>query len=101
MSPHALPRLRIHVDGCPRRALVLTDTPRPDCADCRGEGGFEYDYGDHNGEYAGTEWDPCDCWNENRRWTLLPLPHRPRWLRRRNTGRDPWAPDGYSNEPPF
>ncbi|GAA0668298.1 hypothetical protein GCM10009535_55210 [Streptomyces thermocarboxydovorans] len=22
-------------------------------------------------------------------------------LRRRDTGSDPWAPDGYSNEPPF
>ncbi|MFE7979930.1 hypothetical protein [Streptomyces shenzhenensis] len=96
-----MPRLRIHVDGWTRRALVLTDTPDPNCANCQGEGGHAYDYGDHNGEYAGTEWEPCDCWNQNRRWTLLPLPRRPRWLHRRNTGRDPWGPDGYSNEPPF
>ncbi|WP_405571551.1 hypothetical protein [Streptomyces sp. NBC_01167] len=102
MSRRALPRLRIQVTGWwPRRTLVLTDTPRPNCRKCEGDGGFEYDYGDHNGEYAGTEWDPCACWNENRRWTVLPLPRLPRWLRRRNTGRDPWASDGYSNEPPF
>ncbi len=98
-----MPRLRIQLTDCPRRALVLTDTPRPDCRACGGEGGTEYDYGDHNGEYAGTEWDPCTCWNENRRWTLLPLPRLPRRLRRRGcAGRDPWGPNGgYSNEPPF
>ncbi|MEU9174101.1 hypothetical protein AB0D34_41130 [Streptomyces sp. NPDC048420] len=94
-------RLRIQVAHWPRRALILTDTPRPDCRDCEGEGGFEYDYGDHTGEYAGTDWEPCGCWNESRRWALLPLPRRPQWLRRRDGGRDPWARDGYSNEPPF
>lgn len=94
-------RVRIRVAYWPRRSLVLTDTPRPDCRDCEGVGGFEHDYGDHNGEYAGTDWEPCDCWNENRRWFLLPLPRRPRWLRRRDAGRDSWGPGGYSNEPPF
>ncbi|MFG2729785.1 hypothetical protein [Streptomyces canus] len=94
-------RLRIQVAHWPRRSLILTDTPRPNCRDCDGEGGFEYDYGDHTGEYAGSDWEPCGCWNEHRRWFLLPLPRRPRWLRRRNSGRDPWGPDGYSNEPPF
>lgn len=96
-----LPRLRLGVVGSPRRALVLTDTPRPDCRNCDGEGGFEYDYGDHNGEYAGTDWEPCVCWNEQRRWLLLPLPRRPRWLRRRGDNRDPWGPAEYSDEPPF
>lgn len=94
-------RLRIRLIGCPRRTLALTDTPRPDCPDCAGEGGNAYDYGDANGEYAGTEWDPCPCWNENRRLVLLTLPRRPRWLRRRAAVRDPWGPDGYSDEPPF
>ncbi|MEV0639123.1 hypothetical protein AB0I77_30145 [Streptomyces sp. NPDC050619] len=94
-------RLRIQRASWPRNALILTDTPRPDCPDCDGDGGFEYDYGDHYGEYAGSDWEPCRCWNETRRWFLMPLPRRPRWLRRRDTGRDPWAPDGYSNEPPF
>ncbi|WP_449349609.1 hypothetical protein [Streptomyces shaanxiensis] len=93
-------RLRIQVAHWPR-ALILTDTPRPDCRDCEGLGGFAYDYGDHTGEYAGTDWEPCECWNENRRWVLLPLPRRPWWLRRRDGGRDPWGPGGYSNEPPF
>ncbi|MFF7375688.1 hypothetical protein ACFY96_10525 [Streptomyces massasporeus] len=92
-------RLRIQVAHWPRRSLILTDTPRPNCRDC--EGGFEHDYGDHAGEYAGTDWEPCGCWNENQRWALLPLPRRPRWLRRRDGGRDPWGPGGYSDEPPF
>ncbi|MEU2954510.1 hypothetical protein [Streptomyces xanthochromogenes] len=89
-------RLRLQLTGWNRRTLVLTDSPRPDCPRCEGNGGSAYDYGDHEGEYAGTDWDPCTCWDETRRWTL-PLPRRPRWLRRRHTGRDPWATD----EPPF
>lgn len=93
-------RLRLKVIDWPHRALAIVDTPRPDCPDCDGEGGHEYDYGDHNGEYAGTEWDPCPCWNEWR-MVLMPLPRLPRWLHRRGNDRDPWAPDGYSNEPPF
>ncbi|WP_338493364.1 hypothetical protein [Streptomyces sp. SJL17-4] len=93
-------RPRIIVATWPRRALVLTDSPRPDCYECRGEGGREQDYGDHEtGEYAGTDWIPCFCWDENRRWTLLPLLSLPR---RRTTGSDPWAtPAGYRDEPPF
>ncbi|MEU9795426.1 hypothetical protein AB0E27_33465 [Streptomyces sparsogenes] len=97
-----MPRLRIQLSTWPRRSLVLTDTPRPDCRDCAGEGGTAYDYGDHEtGEYAGTNWEPCTCWNENRRWILLPLPRLPRRLRRRHAHGDPWATHGYSNEPPF
>lgn len=97
-------RLRIQLTDWPRRALILTDTPRPHCQQCGGEGGANRDYGDPaTGEYAGTEWEPCPCWDDTRRWLLLPLPlpRLPRWLRRRDTGSDPWAPDGYSNEPPF
>ncbi|MEV8340501.1 hypothetical protein [Streptomyces niveus] len=94
-------RLRIQITGWPRRAITLADTPRPHCPDCQGDGGHAHDYGDENGEYAGTEWDPCPCWDETRRWRLLPLPHRPRRLRRTPTD-DPWATgNGYSNEPPF
>ncbi|MEU7120982.1 hypothetical protein [Streptomyces zaomyceticus] len=94
-----MPRLRIHLTGWDRRALVLTDAPRPDCPDCGGEGGHAYDYGDYaTGEYAGTEWDPCHCWDENRRWVLVRLPRLPR---RRTSAVDPWRPSGYSDEPPF
>ncbi|MFE9379839.1 hypothetical protein [Streptomyces sp. NPDC006855] len=88
-----MPRLRIQLRGWDRRTLVLTDTPDPDCPRCDGDGGFAYDYGDHEGEYAGTEWDPCTCWDENRHWTLLRFPR----IRHRRRGvRDPW-----SDEPPF
>ncbi|MFI2225231.1 hypothetical protein [Streptomyces fradiae] len=82
-------RPRIRKTTWPRPALILTDTPIPRCPDCRGEGGHNHDYGDpFTGEYAGTEWEPCPCWNENRRWTLLPLPRRT-------------PPGEYSDEPPF
>ncbi|MFB7517432.1 hypothetical protein [Streptomyces sp. NPDC056144] len=85
-------RLRIHWTTWPRPALVLTDTPRPDCTCCDGDGGHNYNYGDYEtGEYAGTDWDPCNCWDDTRRWTLLPLP---RLTRRQGRG-------GYSDEPPF
>lgn len=101
MTRH-LPRLRIQRATWPRPALVLTDTPRPNCPDCEGIGGFESFYGDYDtGEYAGSDWDPCGCWNENQRWPLLPLPGLPRWLRRGRRVRDPWAANGYSSEPPF
>ncbi|WP_198539466.1 hypothetical protein [Streptomyces graminilatus] len=94
-------RLRIQLTDWPRPALMLTDTPRPNCLHCQGAGGTEYDYGNHyDGEYEGTHWEPCPCWTEWRR-VLLPLPHRPRWLRRHHDGRDPWGPGGYSDEPPF
>ncbi|MCF3104514.1 hypothetical protein IPZ58_23385 [Streptomyces roseoverticillatus] len=94
-------RLRIQYTSC-RPALILTDTPDPHCRDCQGEGGHHRDYGDESGEYAGTEWEPCPCWDEARCWVLLPLPrlHRPRFLSRRHD-RDPWGPAGYSDEPPF
>ncbi|MEU7163856.1 hypothetical protein AB0A70_04320 [Streptomyces morookaense] len=85
-------RLRLRRTTWPRRALILTDTPRPDCRTCDGNGGIEHPYGDpETGEYAGTEWEPCTCWNEDCRWFLLPLLHLP-WARRRT---------GYSDEPPF
>ncbi|GGU24109.1 hypothetical protein GCM10010289_52100 [Streptomyces violascens] len=88
-------RLRLQLIGWSRRTLILTDTPRPDCPDCAGDGAIGCDYGDYDGEYAGTDWEPCGCWTEWRR-TLLPLPRLPRLLRRRGDHRDPW-----SDEPPF
>lgn len=84
-----MPRYRINRITWPRHALILTETPRPDCWNCEGEGGFAHDYGDPmTGEYAGTDWEPCPCWNSDRRRVLLPLPRRRR-------------PAGYSDEPPF
>ncbi|MFJ7998908.1 hypothetical protein ACIQ7D_17430 [Streptomyces sp. NPDC096310] len=91
-------RLRIRVHTWPRRTLVLTDTPRPNCPDCEGYGGIDQHYVDEEGDYAGTNSYPCPCWNENRRWTLLPLPRLPR---RRTAERDSWRTGGYSDEPPF
>ncbi|MFP1629943.1 hypothetical protein ACLB9X_33485 [Streptomyces sp. 5K101] len=94
-----MPRLRLRRVSWPRRAVVLADTPRPDCPDCGGEGGFEHHYGDYEtGEYAGTDWEPCTCWNEDRKWLLLPIPRLPR---RRRAYPDPWGTGGYSDEPPF
>ncbi|MFI5754639.1 hypothetical protein [Streptomyces sp. NPDC051569] len=88
--------LRVRHVTWPRRALVLTDTPRRTCPDCRGEGGWDEDYADEDGEYGGTHSYLCPCWNKNRRWTLLPLP------RRRDHYSDSWATScGYSDEPPF
>ncbi|MCA6094014.1 hypothetical protein LE181_17840 [Streptomyces sp. SCA3-4] len=74
--------------------MVLVDTPRRDCTECDGDGGTAHDYGDpETGEYAGTDWEPCNCWNQARRWVLLPLPHLPRRRQRQCTG--------YSDEPSF
>ncbi|MFI9307901.1 hypothetical protein [Streptomyces triculaminicus] len=94
-------RLRLKVIDWPRRALALTDTPRPDCPNCRGQGGTNHDYGDHNGEYAGTEWGPCPYWDWDRYLVLLPLLRRPRWTHPRDDDRAPWGPAGTSDEPPF
>ncbi|MGQ4514856.1 hypothetical protein [Streptomyces sp. DW26H14] len=102
MKPHPWPRLRIQRATWPRPALILTDTPHPGCRACNGDGGIEYPYGDYEtGEYAGSDWDPCGCWNERYRWRLLPLPRLPRFLSRRRTAPDPWGSGGYSDEPPF
>ena len=82
-------RLRIKViDGC-RRALVLTDTPRPNCPDCKGHGGTVQHYGyPDTGEHWGSGWEFCPCWS-TWRMTLLPLP---RWTRRTRPGSRTNAP---------
>ncbi|NUK82790.1 hypothetical protein HRW23_36720, partial [Streptomyces lunaelactis] len=81
---HLRLRLRIAGIGAGRRALVLTNTPRPTCTTCHGDGGWSEDYGHpETGEYEGTHDVLCDCWTD-RRWVLLPLPRRPRVLRRRH-----------------
>jgi hypothetical protein len=81
-------RLRIQHTIWPRPGLILTDTPRPNCPDCLGDGGWNTYYSDsRTGEDGSTEWWPCDCWNEDRRWLLLPLP-------RRRTG------TAYTDDPP-
>ncbi|MEE1791419.1 hypothetical protein PUR28_11665 [Streptomyces sp. BE308] len=91
-------RLRIQRIDWPRPALILTDTPRPDCRTCDGHGGIECEYGHpETGEYDGSDWDPCTCWDETRCWTLLPLPN---FTRRWRTDRDPRGTE-YSDEPPF
>jgi hypothetical protein len=79
-------RLRILLARWPRRALVLMDTPRPNCPDCEGDGEIASYYGDSDGEDVGTEWGPCPCWNRDRRWVLLPLPLPRIRIRRRAHG---------------
>jgi hypothetical protein len=94
-SPEPRLRLRLRYRSWPRPRLVVTDTPRPDCASCDGDGGWDEDYGDSEGEYGGTRQVDCHCCRRDLVWTVLPLPRRPRWLRRRTT------PDPWSSEPPF
>lgn len=97
-------RLRIRRYTHPRPALVIVDTPKPNCQNCGGNG--EVIVGGHEE----PDYGPCDCWDLGRFWTLLPLPRLPRWLRRfRAEPADPWAATGmpsapsggYSDEPPF
>ncbi|MFF2805757.1 hypothetical protein ACFVT2_01000 [Streptomyces sp. NPDC058000] len=84
--------MRIRRTYRPRPALILTDTPRPDCWACNGDGGHTC-HSVHlaTGTYTGSHWAPCLCWDNTRRWRLLPLP--------RALLRTP--PGSYSNEPPF
>ncbi|RSS41640.1 hypothetical protein [Streptomyces sp. WAC08241] len=83
-----MPRLRITLVAWPRRALVLTDTPRPHCPTCHGTAGHGHTSVHADGKFDGIDWHPCPCWDDTLRWTLLPLPHRT-------------PPGGYSDEPPF
>ncbi|WP_062209514.1 hypothetical protein [Streptomyces sp. NBRC 109706] len=80
-------RLRIQRERWPRPALILTDTPRPRCPDCHGIGGWAHTCVSPEGEYDGTDWFECFCWDSGKRWKILPVPH----FRR----------TGYSDEPPF
>lgn len=92
------PRLLFRRTTADRLALMATDTPRPTCRFCHGAGGWTWyraDPCDPSGEDGESYWHLCECWDDSRRWVLLPLPHRPRALRRR--ARD----IGYSDEPPF
>ena len=84
-----MPRLRIRHITWPRPALILTDTPDPQCSECRGHGGRNRYIGvGTTGEDGETYWESCGCWNEGLRRVLLPLPRRKR-------------PAAYSDEPPF
>ncbi|WP_432107908.1 hypothetical protein [Streptomyces sp. AA1529] len=93
-------RMRIRYNPC-RPALLLTDTPRPDCRACHGQGGHNHDYGHpETGEYEGTEWEPCPCWDDTRTHTLLPLPRIRLPRHKHRTGQptaDPWDTGG--NQP--
>ncbi|MFF2626005.1 hypothetical protein ACFVUN_09575 [Kitasatospora griseola] len=90
-----MPRLRLCYRASHRPLLVLTDTPDPKCPECRGIGGWAEDYGDEYGEYAGTEYIPCQCWNPDHPTRTVPLP---RWAARRLFG---WTGPHYGDEPPF
>ncbi|MFD8483208.1 hypothetical protein [Kitasatospora sp. NPDC059673] len=89
-------RLRLRYEGDHRPRLVLTDTPDPKCPECHGIGGWAEDYGDHDtGEYAGTHYYRCTCWNPDHPTRPVPLP---RWAARLLFG---WTEPSYSDEPPF
>lgn len=89
-------RLRIRYTTWPRPALELCDSPRANCRECDGEGGWTRHYGHwETGEYDGTEAFACTCWNPYLVHRLLPVP---RWFARRWLG---WREPVYSPEPPF
>ncbi|MFD5463328.1 hypothetical protein ACFWIQ_10960 [Kitasatospora sp. NPDC127059] len=89
-------RLRPQYAPWPRPALHLADTPDPRCPSCKGAGGWAEDYGDYDtGEYAGTEYIHCTCWDPDRTRRLLPVPH---WIARHL---DRAQTATYSTEPPF
>ncbi|MEV0187512.1 hypothetical protein AB0I39_03105 [Kitasatospora purpeofusca] len=91
-----MPRLRLHFSPWPRPTIELADTPNPNCRDCDGAGGWAEDYGDHDtGEYAGTDYVHCSCWDPDRVRCLFAVPG---WLAYRVFG---WAPPLYSGELPF
>ncbi|EFL01372.1 conserved hypothetical protein [Streptomyces sp. SPB78] len=81
-------RLRLTITHCPRRALTLSDTPRPDCPQCAGEGFMREGYLIGPGTYRQTAYTSCPCWDRYRCRTLLPLPHLP--LRRRTRDLPPF-----------
>ena len=92
----SLPRLRIRYTTWPRPAIELTDTPRPRCPDCDGEGEVEWGApGREEPNYV-----DCPCWQPFRSWLLLPVP---RWLlglfesRKPDNREEPLRGDG----PPF
>ncbi|MCX4984539.1 hypothetical protein [Streptomyces sp. NBC_00572] len=91
-------RLRLTVAAGPRRALVLTDTPQPECQACEGWGDYVRAFNDLPSYREYAEWETCACWDANRRWVLLPLPSLPR---HRTPVTNPRGPGGYSDEPPF
>ncbi|WP_433340587.1 hypothetical protein [Streptomyces sp. CA-253872] len=82
-------RLRLTVLYCPRRALALRDTPRPDCPQCAGEGFSRDGYLTGPGVYVQTAYATCTCWDMNRCRVLLPLPHLP-WRRGRTRDLPPF-----------
>ncbi|MEU8547820.1 hypothetical protein AB0C81_12610 [Streptomyces roseoverticillatus] len=80
----------------PRPVLALHRLPDPNCPHCGGLG--EVTCGSPGQDEPG--YDDCHC------APFLPLafiwlPKPPRWARRPVRNRDPWASNGYSDEPPF
>nr|WP_233290218.1 hypothetical protein [Kitasatospora sp. MBT66] len=95
-----LPRTRLRYTGWPEPHVRLCDTPRPNCPDCEGAGGWDEDYGDYyTGEYAGTRAVLCGCWDSELLIAAWRIPH---WIARRFFGwTQPGTAAGYSTEPPF
>lgn len=91
---HPRLRLRLRYQSHPRPALVLTDTPRPGCPHCHGQGWWTEYVQDGPSPEDGERIDvQCDCWSS---WhlALIPVPRRLANRRDQDTG-------GFSDEPPF
>ena len=84
-------RLRIRLTTYPA-GLTIGDTPRQNCKDCEGDGGWGIDYAGPDGDYGGTHDVACTCWNPDRRWRLMRLPRWVLWRRPRG---------GFGYTPPF
>lgn len=83
-------RPRVRYSDWPVPALELTDTPRPNCPHCCGDGAVEQD------SAAGVPITTyCECWRPERAWLLTYVPRRLalRWLG--------WQEPPHSDIPPF
>lgn len=72
-------RLRLRYEDFTNRraAITLVDSPRPKCPTCKGTGWEQIDWPEAaTGEYGGTEYLECECWDPEFFLRLIPVPRR-------------------------